>query len=284
MNEALQALGILALSVLLMAGVIVVWLQRLRRMQNRLNAIKTQENALLVTGLYSVRSEISQINGGRPRRERCNVSVGARRLAVFDQSLEMVEQFACDYDQVRWFGRPEKYTPGLNSIWLHIERPDGWFVLKLTMQRSAMAEFVAALKAVVAPELVTAYRRRRPYVHAGPVTARPADQDIHGAWSLADAVTLYLTPRFLVILSGRQVLRTLPLEAVQQIGALRRIDQPQADGLVRFRAEEEPFAFALPAYESFAASLAEAAKRTLEAPLERKQKGKDEDEDWELEN
>ncbi len=50
---------------------------------------------------------------------------------------------------------------------------------------------------------------------------------------------------------------------------------------MRFRAEEEPFAFALPDYEHFAQTLAEAAKRTLETPLEQKRKGKEyDDDDW----
>lgn len=278
-SEAAVAFGVIALMVVVMSGASVVWLRRLRRMQDRLKRIETLENAILVTGIYGLRGDISQINGRRLLRQKCIVSVGARRLAVFDHTPDAIEQFAFSYDQLRWFGRPEKYTPGSNTIWLHVERPEGWFVLKFSMQRAAMAELVAALKAVAAPELVTAYRRRRPYVHAGPVMARPAQQDIHGAWSLAAPLTLYLTPRFLLLLDGERVLRTLPLEAVQQIGALRRIDQPMADGLVRFRAEEEPFAFALPGYEAFAASLAEAAKRTLEAPLERKQKDKDEDEE-----
>jgi hypothetical protein len=140
---------------------------------------------------------------------------------------------------------------------------------------------VRALKQVAAPELVTAYRRQRPYVHSGPHNVRPATQDIHGAWALGDAFALYLMPRFLVILEDSRVLRKIPLEAIQQIGALRRIDAPQADGLVRFRAEEEPFAFSLPGYEAFAASLAEAAKRSLEAPLEQKQKGKEDYDDEE---
>ncbi|HEX2905981.1 MAG TPA: hypothetical protein VHO69_03930, partial [Phototrophicaceae bacterium] len=82
------------------------------------------------------------------------------------------------------------------------------------------------------------------------------------------------------------VLRTIPLAAVQQVGALQRLDEPDAAGLVRFRAEEETFAFALENHEALAEALATAAKRTLEDPLERKQKPKDDDpeyEDWQAE-
>jgi hypothetical protein len=87
-------------------------------------------------------------------------------------------------------------------------------------------------------------------------------------------------PRFVVIFQGKDILRKIALEGVQRIGGLKRIDQPGADGLVRFQAEEETFAFALKDHERFAEQLAEAAKRTLEAPLEQKQKGKDDEYEW----
>jgi len=51
------------------------------------------------------------------------------------------------------------------------------------------------------------------------------------------------------------------------------------DGLVRFNADDVTYAFALDEYETWAADLAEAAKRTLEDPVERKRKSKDDDED-----
>ncbi len=95
-----------------------------------------------------------------------------------------------------------------------------------------------------------------------------------------EPVSLYLMPRFLVILQAMKVVRKIPLESVQQIGAFRRLDQPNADGLVRFRADEETLAFAVEPHDGFAAALAEAARRTLEAPIMQKQKKKDdEDED-----
>jgi hypothetical protein len=143
-------------------------------------------------------------------------------------------------------------------------------------------DFVRGLKVIASDELVTAYRRRRPYIHVGPVDAHPANQDIHGAWSLDEPVTLYLMPRFLVILRYTTILRKIPLEAIQEIGAFRRLDEPQANGLVRFRAEEETLAFALAQHDEFAVSLADAAKRTLEEPIMQKQKKKydEEDEDF----
>jgi hypothetical protein len=84
-------------------------------------------------------------------------------------------------------------------------------------------------------------------------------------------------PRFLLILRSQRVERKLALESIQQIGALRRLDAPGAQGLVRFQVRDETLAFALADHAAFAEALAAAAKRTLEAPLEQKQKKKDDD-------
>jgi hypothetical protein len=69
------------------------------------------------------------------------------------------------------------------------------------------------------------------------------------------------------------------LATIQNIAALRRMEGGKPDGLVRFKAGETSYAFALDEYESWAADLAEAAKRTLEDPLERKRKSLDDAED-----
>jgi hypothetical protein len=170
-------------------------------------------------------------------------------------------------DQLRWFGRPKKYHYGTNEMWLHVEQRGQWHLIRLRLARETMMDLVRALKQVAAPELVTAYRRQRPYIHQGPLVAHPATQDVLGAWSLGDPVSLYLMPRALVLLAGAQVQRVLPLEQIQQISAIRRLDQPGAEGLVRFEIAGEPFAYALPGHDTFAAALAEAAKRTLEDPV-----------------
>ena len=186
--------------------------------------------------------------------------------------------------QLRWFGRPKKYSSGPNELWLHAEHEGDWRLVRLRLYRDTMQALIRALKEITTPEQVIAYRRQRPYVHFGPVQARPAAQDIHGVWTLADPVDLYLMPLFLVLMQGASVQRTIPLETVQQVSAIRRIDQPRADGLVRFEAGRETFAFALKPHETFATALAEAAKRTLEDPVQwqrKKKKPDDDDEDFE---
>jgi hypothetical protein len=218
-----------------------------------------------------------------PNRERrlALLAVTAERLFFFPEPLEMHTDMVFSWKDLRWFGRPHRYQPGHNAIWLHFEREGRWSKVSIHLSREKMGEFVRLIKEMSDSDLVTAYRRRRPYIHLGPLQASPAQQDIHGAWTLDTPVHLYLMPRFLVVLHDSIVRQKIPLESVQTIGALRRLDQPGADGLVRFHAGEADYCFAVLDHEKVAAALAEAAKRTLEAPLERKQKGKkDDDEDY----
>jgi len=149
-----------------------------------------------------------------------------------------------------------------------------WVLVKAHLYREKMMALVRALKQVATEEQVIAYRRRRPYIHFGPVEVQPAKQDVLGAWTLGEPRHLYLTPVALVLLAGDRIKRLIPLEAVQQVSAIRRIDQPKAPGLVRFEADGKPLAFALQPHEAFAAALAEAAKRTLEDPVQWQRKKK----------
>jgi hypothetical protein len=182
-------------------------------------------------------------------------------------------------DMWRWYGRPEKYHSGRNELILHAETAGGWQVITISIPKWNMQNLVRALKFHSSEALIKAYRRRRPYVHHGPLSAGPAHQDIYGAWTLDPAVTLYLNPACLVILENDRVLRTVALTDVQRIEALRRLDAPGEDGIVRFQVAAEPMAFALREYEAFAASLGSAARRTLEDPIIQKRKGKDDDQD-----
>lgn len=262
---------------------IIVAIQRQLRFQRALEAkreqLRTDEGLVGFTDVANVKYYRAMINGAGGDIGRTVIAVTNGRLLAMQPRASLSLLFSFPHERLRWFGRPQKYTDGINEIWLHYETENGWKLLKLWMHRAVMQDVVRALKTVAPPELITAYRRRRPYIHAEPVVAYPATQDIHGAWTLAEPITLYLMPRFLVILEGATVLRKVPLEAIQQIGALRRLDEPGAQGLVRFHAEEETFAFAIDEHEAFAHALADAAKRTLEAPMERKQKGKDDYED-----
>ncbi len=230
---------------------------------------------MLVFPLFGNRYAIEVINGKAGKPQHAMFTFTPQAITIYPIKTPPEAVFSFSPDDIRWFGRPEPYGPGRNEIWLHVEEKRQWRLVKIGLGQVQMADFVRALKPLVDPILVTAYRRRRPYIHLGPVSAQPAEQDIHGAWSLEAAVSLYLMPRYLLLLHDDAVQSLIPLESVQQISALRRLDAPTANGLVRFHTAEANYAFALKDYEAFATALAEAAKRTLEAPVMQKQKGKD---------
>ena len=93
-------------------------------------------------------------------------------------------------------------------------------------------------------------------------------------------MNLYIMPLSLIVFHGEEVQQTFDLSSVQNIAALRRMEGGKPAGLVRFMVDEVDYAFAMEDYEAWAIDLAEASKRTLEDPLERKRKGKDDDDDW----
>lgn len=228
--------------------------------------------------------QVETINGSRGPRRPFVVEVSAGQLAIYPVEGEAAPALLIRPDELRWFGRPQKYHYGTNEIWLHAETAGEWRLIKLRLGQMQMRALVRALKAIASSEQTAAYRRRRPYLHAGPVTAHPATQDMLGAWTLDDPLTLYLTPLYLVLLRGSRVRRAIPLEQIQSISAIDRLDAPGAAGLVRFEANGETLAFSLDDHRGFASLLGEAARRTLEDPVEwqRKKKKPDaaDDEDW----
>jgi hypothetical protein len=222
---------------------------------------------------------LRQTNSGETHWRYCVIELQPASLIIYPRSRTTQEQIIFDPNMLRWFGRPKKYHDGHNDIWLHLEYANTWTVLEIRLHRYEMHDFVRALKNVTHETMVKAYRRQRPYVHYGPIDAYPGTQDIHGAWKLSDKVSLYITPLYLVILQGAHVLRAIPLIEVQEIMALPRMDEPTADGLVRFRVAEESMAFAIEFHQLFAEKLGEAARRSLEEPPLQKRKGYDEE--WE---
>ena len=229
--------------------------------------------------LRYARYRILELGTGETRWRSGVLDLTPERITLYRRSSATPLDFSFAPSELRWFGRPQKYQSGTNEIWLHLERDNHWTLLKIKLSRAAMQDFVRALKSLAPPELNTAYRRTRPYVHYGPLRVQPAEQDIHGAWVLDTPITIYLMPLHMVILKNADVLRVIPLERVQQVAALRRIDQPNADGLASFNLDGEIFAFASKDYQALAEAIADAARRSLETPLMQKQKGKDEDED-----
>jgi hypothetical protein len=221
-----------------------------------------------------LRFRVEEINSGRFNWRPFVIAVTPTQIALHPITQRAEAPIMFTPDELRWFGRPKKYTSGPNEMWLHIEHDRRWFLIRLRLYQHRMQGLVRALKQISDDEMVTAYRRRRPYIHYGPVTAQPATQDMLGAWVLDKPSDLYLMPLFLVVLEGSIVRRLIPLKAVQNVTAIKRLDRPRAAGLVRFEVDGEPFAFALDRYEALAGALAEAAKRTLEDPVQWQRKKK----------
>ena len=235
------------------------------------------EGALLLINGYLANVSFSTL--GLPDRNwrHAVVALTSEGLVIYPRKRTMDEVYTFPHKALRWFGRPLKYHNGRNEIWLHFQIEDRWQVVKLRTYSDAMADWVRMFKEFATHDLIIAYRRRRPYVHYGPVRVQPAEEDIHGAWTLQDPLEVYVMPMQMILLRRTKVLRTIPLTQVTQAAAMRRIDRPKADGLVRFTVDNEPLAFACKDYQGLGQAVAEAAKRSLEQPLLQKQKGKDED-------
>lgn len=280
MPDWLTTLMIVGAMVVLLSVMVVRANRHYRAQQAALKALREQEQALkLFDGGYGLHVTLQTIGGAKPQTiDHPLLCLSPDSISLHENRLPIREVARFPLNQLRWFGRPQKYHDGLNEMWLHWETSQGWQLLQIKLWRGSMTDFVRLLKSVSPEDLVTAYRRRRPYIHCGPERAHPAIQDIHGAWMLEDPLLMYLMPRHLVFLKEDKVLRVIPLTHIEEAGTLKRIDQPNADGLLRFRAEQERLAFALRDAQGFAQQLAEAAKLNLEAPVGPKRKS---DDDWE---
>jgi hypothetical protein len=225
-------------------------------------------------------------NAEPERWRKCLLMVDGHGMTIYPQTPQMDARRVLPVADWRWFGRPQKYHDGENELWLHVETNDLWHVIQVQLWYSQMQKLVRAMKVIAPTHLTTAYRRHRPYIHYGPRTAFPAEQDLYGVWTvLPESLRLYITPLWLVIFRGAHVERCIPLEHIQEIAALRRMDAPGEDGVTRFKinapdSEGETLAFTLGDYQSFGQALAEAAKRSLEDPIMVKKKDKDDHDDW----
>lgn len=255
-------------------------IRRGARLQAFLNSFAAADPIYLSHALGLARYKVVQ-PGQRERWRRGVLVITHKRLALYDASAETGDSplFHAQPDEIQGFWRPVKYQDGLNEIWIHTQIGVTWAILKLSLQKTEMQKLIRAMKAITTEEQIKAYRRRRPYIHREPAIAYPAKQTLQGEWELYDPVTLYLMPLALVILQEETVKQVLLLADMQQIAALRRMEGGEPAGLIRFALGEADYAFATNAYEAWAHDLAEAAKRTLEEPLQRKRKSKSDDDE-----
>lgn len=236
-----------------------------------------------------VRYRIETIGENQSKWQRGTLLVTHKRVAIYpyvpDDTEKVKALYTIQPTEIRGFWRPVKYMPGENEIWVHADIGAQWHILKLTLYQYDMQALIRAMKDITSDEQITAYRRRRPYIHRDLSDAYPATQSLTGEWEIGTKIQLYLMPLYLVILRENRVLEQITLSQIQDIGALKRMEGGKPDGLVRFFVDNELRAFALNDYQSWAQDIAEAAKRTLEEPVTRKRKSKDDDDldDWDEE-
>ncbi len=270
--------------VLLIFTVLALWIAyNIRRYQivSRFAEQLRADPNMLYVGNLDFQQQVMPSNRGAVRWRHCLPAITSDTIRLYPiRGLHVGDPIILPRDTLRWFGRPKKYHNQRNELWLHVEQNAQWSLIKLRAFRYQMQQVVRALKVPAGPDLVTAYRRQRPYVHYPPVYARPASQDIYGTWSLGDPMTLYVMPLYVVLFKGDRVERRLPMEHIQQIAALHRLDDPGMGGLITLQVSDEKLSFAVDDHERVAAAISDAAKRSLEAPVIHKKKAVDDDE-WE---
>lgn len=265
MREDLVTFIILLVVITVILFLTVRGVRRYRRVESIRRAIMLYSTQVYFSD-WPVRVRLVDITQGTIDREKhAFVTVDETGIFIHDIAQDMYTTSIHPFE-LRWFGRTRNYQDGYNEIWLHVEKDELWKIFRIRMQKSPMQRFVRALKMIAPQELVEAYRRRRPYIHQGPVTAYPAFQDIHGAWILSESVKLFLMPLMLVQMEWGHVAKTFDLADMHAITAVKRLDNPSAPGLLRFRFLGEDYAFSLEKHEHFAEQVALAARRRLEDP------------------
>ncbi len=265
-------------------GTLWGYLEVKRSRTNRLVENLKQYDPLYLSDYWKKTDYCVEIIGDNKQKwENAILLVTHKRIALYPFSSNSEGKtkalFTIHPHELRGFWQRIKFFAGENTIWIHAEIDTQWYILKLKPHPYDRAILVQALEKISTSEQAKAYYMPRPYIHEGLSTAFPAHQTITGTWELGSPIQLYLMPLFLVILSKSHVQETIDLSKIQDIGALKRMEDGKPEGIIRFFVDEEFRAFALDDYERWAELLATASKRTLEEPVMRKQKIKDEDED-----
>lgn len=253
------------------------------RYVSRLIARLAKHNPIFMSNRWTVIKYQWVAAGENAKWRRCILLVSHKRIAIYPYPppKENVQALATiQPHEIMGFWRPVKYHSGNNDLWIHAQIGLTWGILKLRTYHGDMQKLIRAMKEISSEEQTKAYRRRRPYIHREPTIAFPAEQSLTGDWEMGEAIRLYLMPLHLVIFAGDEVQRTIELTAIQDIAALKRMEGGKPAGLIRFSYGEKDLAFALDDYEAWAKDLAEAAKRTLEEPVMRKRKSKNDADEW----
>ena len=255
---------------------------RISRLQARLQRLRP------ANALYHDICVLSLSQPSKPasRQSSALLFVSPKRISAYAVRGDDTPLVSILPHEIEGYWRPSKYTDGDNTIEIHANVDGQWTILRVRLARWRMVKLVRALKELVDPEILRAYRQRRPYIYRPPAEAFMASQDLHGMWTLGMDFRLYLMPSRLVFLDGDDLVDTvISLRNIQNIRVLDRLDAP-GSGLLAFDLPDcsESIAIAIADTESWAQSIAAAARRTLEEPVHSKRKGKDLEEDWDVDD
>lgn len=221
-----------------------------------------------------VRYQHRQWPARMPMFEQSGILVLRRhQLDIHPYLPKLTKPLIFDVNGLSWFYRHRATDKDqeilLNRLELHFHNHnDTWHVLMLTLEDTDIERFMQSLK-----QVMPIYPRHHPYNIFKPTTGQIATQDIQGSWTLGAKYTLYLSSVDLIIARGRTVIDRIPFDEITDVAAMRRIDTRLAlAGLMRFRANDRPYAFAMTNYEDFAAAFAEMAGVQLQWATERKTK------------
>jgi hypothetical protein len=234
---------------------------------------KLEQEAIFVTPLMKPATVVIAKLGERvPRERKAIVAVLPGYVAVYPLTIRMREAFTFNTDDIRWFSLVRGYSDLEREIALDLEKDLQWIDLRIRMDKASIKKLTEAMEPIAPNTVLFTRSRRRPNVRLDPVQAWPATQDIHGAWTLDDPVKLCITPLYLVVLRDGYVQNSFLLTALEDIRADKRLDDPDAAGLVRFTVADATFAYAVNDYAGFAETLAGAIKRNVEESAGQKQK------------
>jgi hypothetical protein len=168
----------------------------------------------------------------------------------------------------------------LGQIWLDVEMSQSLYTLKLRIPDQIRTEFLQNMYDFATKEQFHTYKANIPYMPRL-VNGSKVEQKLTGEWERLKAQALYLNPSHLILLNSWWKLeKTISLLGIQDIEAIPRMDEERT-GILRFRAEEKLYSFAIPEYEAWATALAEAASKAqgteLDLEIMELKKKKDED-------
>lgn len=167
---------------------------------------------------------------------------------------------------------------GSNEINIHANVNGQWVIIKLWVKQAEAKKIVKRLKGLVSEDILRSYRQRPPYIYHPPSPALLMSEDLYGIWYEDHRFRLYLTPSTLVFLDDKDdvIERMIYLRDIQNVRLLQQKGDGDKDGLICFDLENqsEQIAVAVDGSDKWARSIARAARRTLDDPIDRKQKDK----------